>query len=145
MNVVAMQSAKPARKPKRRKSKLAKVARASVEKYVMAGATVGLLGVSLWHLVDGVVTLTQCEQWQGWAMAIGIDVMFIATELGLLKQGQDRWGQALVSMTLIVSAYLNALAFSHGHLDAAHIPAIGFGLFIPAALYMATHRLAKLK
>jgi hypothetical protein len=134
---------------KKRKAPAAKVAKAiqkiSPEKYAVAATTIALLAVSLVHLADGVQLLTDCPAWQAWGMAIGIDAMFVACELSMLKQGSDVWGNTLVGMTLVASAGLNALAFCHGLFDPDHAAAIGFGLLIPASIFCATHRLAKLK
>jgi hypothetical protein len=137
------------KKPPKRKAPSKKVAKAitkvSPEKYAVAATTIALLIVSLVHLVDGMMILTDCPMWQAVGMGIGVDAMFVACEWSMLRQGADKYGNALVAMTLIASAGLNSLAFAHGQFDLVHIPAVLFGLFIPAALFCATHRLAKLK
>jgi hypothetical protein len=46
--------------------------------------------------------------------------------------------------TLVMSAGLNALAFTGGAFDAAHWAQIGFGCFVPAAISGATYILASL-
>lgn len=46
--------------------------------------------------------------------------------------------------TLVMSAALNALAFTGGAFDLAHWPQIGFGCFVPAAISGATFILARL-
>jgi hypothetical protein len=134
---------------KKRKAPTAKIGKAlqktSTEKYAMAATTIALLAVSLVHLADGVQLLTDCPAWQAWAMSIGIDAMFVAVEWSALKQGADTYATSLTAATLMMSAYLNALAFCHGHYDVDHAAAIGFGVFIPFAIFLATNRLAKLK
>lgn len=79
-------------------------------------------------------------------MSLGIDAMFVAAEYGALKQGSsDAWSRSPVGITLVLSGYLNALAFSHGSLDQGHVAAMVFGIFIPTALFLSTNRLAKLR
>jgi hypothetical protein len=46
--------------------------------------------------------------------------------------------------TLVMSAGLNALAFTGGAFDAAHWAQIAFGCFVPAAISGATFILARL-
>jgi hypothetical protein len=46
--------------------------------------------------------------------------------------------------TLIMSAGLNALAFTNGVFDAAHWAQVAFGCFVPAATSGATYILARL-
>jgi hypothetical protein len=46
--------------------------------------------------------------------------------------------------TLVMSAGLNALAFTGGAFDAAHWAQVAFGCFVPAAISGATHILARL-
>jgi hypothetical protein len=41
--------------------------------------------------------------------------------------------------------YLNAMGFTHGHLDYAHVDGIGLGLFIPSAIALATFVGTRLK
>jgi hypothetical protein len=113
-------------------------------------ATVGLMAVSLTHLSDGVTQLTAIPSWQAWAMAIGIDCMLISVALAQLTSPPDvKRDIALVARcmeagTLVMSAGLNALAFTGGAFDVAHWAQIAFGCFVPAAISGATHILARL-
>lgn len=105
--------------------------------------TLALLAVSLFDLSEGIDILTQCGTWRAWAMAIGIDAMFVAVEYSALKQGKDLITNAFVGVTLGVSGFLNALAMTHG--DFSNRCAIGLGIFIPTAIALATYRLGKIK
>jgi hypothetical protein len=116
----------------------------------LAATTVGLMAVSLTHLSDGVTQLTAIPVWQSWAMAIGIDAMLISVALAQLTSPQDvkrdiaTVAHCLEGGTLVMSAGLNALAFTGGSFDAAHWAQIGFGCFVPAAISGATYILARM-
>jgi hypothetical protein len=116
----------------------------------IAGTTVGLMAVSLTHLSDGVTQLTAIPSWQAWAMAIGIDCMLISVALAQLTSPPDvKCDIAIVARcmevgTLIMSAGLNALAFTGGAFDVAHWAQVAFGCFVPAAISGATYILARL-
>jgi hypothetical protein len=116
----------------------------------LAVTTVGLMAVSLTHLSDGVTQLTAIPPWQAWAMAVGIDCMLISVALAQLTAPPDvKRDIAIVARfmeagTLIMSAGLNALAFTGGAFDAAHWAQIAFGCFVPAAISGATYILARL-
>jgi hypothetical protein len=116
----------------------------------LASTTVGLMAVSLTHLSDGVTKLTATPTWQAWAMAIGIDCMLISVALAQLTSPPDvKRDIAIVARcmeagTLIMSAGLNALAFTGGNFDAGHWAQVAFGCFVPAAISGATYILARL-
>jgi hypothetical protein len=116
----------------------------------LAGTTVGLMAVSLTHLSDGVEQLTAIPAWQAWAMAAGIDCMLISVALAMLtataevKRDIAKVAHCLEGGTLVMSAGLNALAFTGGAFDAAHWAQIAFGCFVPAAISGATYILARL-
>jgi hypothetical protein len=99
---------------------------------------------------DGVTQLTAIPQWQSWAMAVGIDCMLISVALAQLTATADvkRDIRTVASImeagTLIMSAGLNALAFTGGAFDAAHWAQVAFGCFVPAAISGATYILARL-
>jgi hypothetical protein len=125
--------------------------RPSVAALGVAVTTGALLLVSLTHVADGVTALTGCTVAEAWAMAIGIDAMLISVLYAMLSAADDvrhaihRPALALEGLTLVASAYLNALADSHGHFDVEHLPAILFGLFVPAAVALGSAILARLK
>jgi hypothetical protein len=116
----------------------------------LATTTVGLMAVSLTHLSDGVIELTSIPTWQGWAMAGGIDCLLISVALAQLTAMPDvkhdirHVARAMEAGTLIMSAGLNALAFTGGAFDASHWAQIAFGCFVPAAISGATYILARL-
>jgi hypothetical protein len=116
----------------------------------LAVTTIALMGVSLTHLSDGVTQLTAIPSWQAWAMAVGIDCMLISTALAQLTAPADvKKDIAVVAHcmeagTLVMSAGLNALAFTGGAFDAAHWAQVAFGCFVPAAISGATYILARL-
>jgi hypothetical protein len=116
----------------------------------LAGTTVGLMAVSLTHLSDGVTQLTAIPSWQSWAMAVGIDCMLISVALAQLTAPPDvKRDIAIVARcmeagTLVMSAGLNALAFTGGAFDAAHGAQVAFGCFVPAAISGAMYILARL-
>lgn len=118
--------------------------------YPLAGTTIGLMAVSLTHLSEGVTQLTAIPEWQGWAMAVGIDCMLIAVALALLtatievKKDIAMVAHAMEAGALGMSAYLNSLAFTGGAFDLAHATQIIFGCFVPAAISGATYILARL-
>jgi hypothetical protein len=116
----------------------------------LAATTVGLMAVSLTHLSDGVTQLTAIPTWQAWAMAIGIDCMLISVALAQLtappevKRDIAAVAHTMEAGTLVMSAGLNALAFTGGAFDAAHWAQIAFGCFVPAAISGATYILARM-
>ena len=116
----------------------------------LTGTTVGLMAVSLTHLSDGVTQLTAIPSWQAWAMAVGIDCMLISVALAQLtapadvKRDINLVARCMEAGTLVMSAGLNALAFTGGAFDAAHWAQVAFGCFVPAAISGATYILARL-
>jgi hypothetical protein len=116
----------------------------------LAGTTVGLMAVSLTHLSDGVTQLTAIPSWQSWCMAAGIDCLLISVALAQLTSPPEvERDIALVARcmeagTLVMSAGLNALAFTGGAFDVAHWAQVAFGCFVPAAISKATYILARL-
>ena len=116
----------------------------------LAITTIALMGVSLTHLSDGVTQLTAIPSWQAWAMAVGIDRMLISTALAQLTAPADvKKDIAVVAHcmeagALVMSAGLNALAFTGGAFDIAHWAQVAFGCFVPAAISGATYILARL-
>jgi hypothetical protein len=137
---------------RKRKSKTVKTIKKAMKpsKIMLAATTLALLAVSLFHLAEGVQLLTECPTWQAWALAIGIDLMFCASEYAIITEGNDapsirHWGEGLTAMTVAMSAGLNAMAFSHNHIDWDHSAAAGFGIFIPTAVYITTQMLGRMK
>ena len=114
--------------------------------YGIGAVAVTLTALSLSHLAGGVELLTQSGPTNSWAMAIGIDLGFIALELGQLSVSTEalrrqvaRFAKPAVLGTLIVSAIMNAYAFAA---PATCIPfevaAALLGISIPALIYVLT-------
>jgi hypothetical protein len=110
---------------------------------VLAVALV-LLGLSLSHLAAGIALVTGAGRADGWAMALGIDLGFVALELAVLAASAAK--RAVVSCyatpatigTVAVSAAMNGFAFA-AHADGLLIyPAGALGLAIPALAYSLT-------
>lgn len=123
-----------------------RIARQLTASYGIGAVAIILTGLSLSHLAGGVELLTQSGPTNSWAMAIGIDLGFIALELGQLSISTEalrkqvaRFAGPAVKGTLIVSALMNAYAFAA---PATCIPfqvaASLLGISIPALIYVLT-------
>jgi hypothetical protein len=143
LNVVELPSTS---KPRQTVRKNTRAARALRRQTFAAGAlglvALTLTGLSLSHLASGIAAITGCECWEGWSMAIGIDLGFVALELLQLMVG-DRvrrqiagYSKPAILGTLSGSAILNALAFSSHAANVYFLAGgIAFGIAIPAAIY----------
>jgi hypothetical protein len=103
-----------------------------------------LLGLSLSHLASGVAIVTGSSDRDGWLMAIGIDLGFVALELAMLvapaaaRPAVARYAAPAIVGTLATSAAMNAFAFA-SHAEGFMIyPAAGLGFAIPALIYALT-------
>jgi len=100
-----------------------------------------LLGLSLSHLASGVAIVTACGEPDGWLMAIGIDMGFVALELALLvapaavRPAMGRYASPAIVRTLATSAAMNAFAFASHAQGLMIYQAIGLGFAVPALLY----------
>ena len=108
------------------------------------GVALALLGLSLSHLASGVAIVTGSGERDGWLMAVGIDMGFVALELALLvapaatRPAVGRYASPAIVGTLATSAAMNAFAFA-SHADGLMIyPAIGLGFAVPALVYALT-------
>jgi len=135
----------PPQKPRRRR-KASSWGRAH---YALALTTLAVLLASIYDLIEGIRLLTGCPRWQAVSLAIGLDAMFIAVEAATISAVNAaeirKYSAPLKSLTLAVSAGVNALALSHGQFDTAHAGSIAFGIFIPIAIYLASNILARMK
>ena len=83
-------------------------------------------------------------------MAAGIDCLLVSVALAQLTAAPDvKRDIAIVARcmeagTLVMSAGLNALAFTGGAFDAAHWAQVAFGCSVSAAISGATYILARL-
>lgn len=112
-----------------------------------AAAAVGavamvLTGLSLHHLASGIELVTKAPTAEAWAMAIGIDLGFIALEGAQLCAASQaaakaigRWSKPAIVGTLAASAVMNALAFAAQAEGLLVYPAAALGLAIPALIY----------
>ena len=104
-----------------------------------------LTALSLSHLAHGIEIVTGCQPWEGWAMAVGIDLGFVALELSQLavtdkvRRQVSRFARPAILGTLAGSAGMNAFAFA-AQADNQYMLAAGIalGIAIPALIYALT-------
>ncbi len=151
MSVVHLESPRPRRTRKLATPKAPgeRVTRRGRHSHVVAASGVmlvalTLLGLSLSHLASGVAIVTGSGERDGWLMAIGIDLGFVALELALLvapattRPAVARYASPAIIGTLATSAAMNAFAFA-SHADGLMIyPAIGLGFAVPTLVYALT-------
>jgi hypothetical protein len=144
----AKASAKQKAPRKTRKTRKVK-ARMLTPKNALIGTTLALLALSLTHLAAGIEYLCRCDHWQSWAMAIGIDLVFVSVEWLVLSADDDtkariRGDAAVMTIiTITASSALNALAFYVTASSELQYYAGGFGALIPFLVYGSTTILAK--
>ena len=98
--------------------------------------------LSLTHLAHGIVLVTHAPLWEAVAMAVGIDLGFIALEIAQLcaatpavRREVSRWTGPAIIGTLVVSGVLNGVAFGAQATGWMVYPAAGLGVAIPALIY----------
>jgi hypothetical protein len=81
---------------------------------------VTLTALSLSHLAQGIGLVTHADAWEAWAMAVGIDLGFVALELSQLttvsdrvRQQVSRFARPAIWGTLAGSAAMNSFASPH--------------------------------
>ena len=112
----------------------------------IGGVAVTLTALSLSHLAHGITIVTGASWWEAWAMAIGIDLGFVALELGQLATVTDkmrrqvsRFARPAIVGTLAGSAAMNAFAFAAQAASPWMIAAaVTLGVAIPALIYALT-------
>jgi hypothetical protein len=112
---------------------------------LVGGVAVGLTALSLHDLAEGVQIVTHAATWQSYAMASGIDLGFVSTELAMLtasdkeRKAISRFANPAIIGTLCGSAIMNAFAFAQ-HADNALMAtaAVAMGVAIPALIYAFT-------
>jgi hypothetical protein len=102
--------------------------------------------LSLHHLANGVAIVTGSSQWESWAMAVGIDLGFVALELAQVATVSDkvrrqvaRFAKPAIVGTLLGSAGMNAFAFAAqaaGPVMTA--AAVTMGVAIPSLIFALT-------
>lgn len=104
---------------------------------------VALTALSLDHLASGIQIVTGCGERDGWLLACGIDLGFLAEEGAILaasasvRPAVTKYAQPAIVATLAVSAALNAFAFaSHAPDGVMTYVAGALGCGIPAMIYM---------
>ncbi|MFG1393287.1 hypothetical protein [Xanthobacter agilis] len=104
-----------------------------------------LTGLSLVHTAHGVQVVTGADTLHSAAMAVGIDMGFLASEAAVLMARNDtvrarveRYAQPTIVGTMLMSAALNAFAFASatdGYSDWRFWAASVLGCAIPALIY----------
>lgn len=130
--------------------KLSSINRRQLRQQLLSGAAVSvvaltLTGLSLNHLAHGIAIVTHSDMIESWAMAIGVDLGFVAVEMAqmsvtnekLSKEINQYAGPTIVG-TMVGSAVLNAFAFATQAEGWMMVPAIVMGLAIPAMIYSLT-------
>jgi hypothetical protein len=106
---------------------------------------VTLTALSLSHLAHGVELVTGSSAIESWAMAVGIDLGFVALELSQLAIGDKlrrqvgKYAKPAIIGTLIGSAAMNAFAFAaqaNGYCMLA--AAVTLGVAIPGLIFAMT-------
>ncbi|MQH38744.1 hypothetical protein EI052_25975, partial [Escherichia coli] len=108
MNATVTALPKPARRPKADKPAPStppvrsaawkrKLTRQRYTSYGTAGVALVLMGLSLSHLAAGIGALTHSDPAHAWAMAVGIDLGFIALELGQLCTTTESLRKAIMT------------------------------------------------
>ncbi len=122
----------------------------SLRRQAATAVGIGLVAVtlttlSLSHLAHGIGIVTHAEVWEAWAMAVGIDLGFVALELSQLAIGDkvrrqvSRFARPAIWGTLAGSAAMNAFAFAaqaSGYCMLA--AAVTLGIAIPGLVYALT-------
>jgi hypothetical protein len=140
---------KPAQKTipaTRRSTRAVRAIRRQAGTAVGIGAVaVTLTTLSLSHLARGITIVTGCQSWEGWAMAVGIDLGFVALELSQLaindkvRKQVGRFARPAILGTLAGSAAMNAFAFAAQTVNPWMMAAaVTLGVAIPALIYALT-------
>jgi preprotein translocase subunit Sss1 len=109
-----------------------------------------LVALSLAHLAQGIQLVTGSELFGAWAMAIGIDLGFVALEIAMLtapddiRQAVAKYANPAIVGTLTISAVMNAFAFAAHAQGWMTLPAIILGCAIPALIFALTKTAATL-
>jgi hypothetical protein len=146
-NVISLKSTAQHKPSLRRSHRAARAVRRQAGTAIGIGAVaITLTTLSLSHLAHGITIVTGAEGWQSWAMAIGIDLGFVALELAQVatvaekvRKQVARFARPAIVGTLTGSAGMNAFAFAaqtanHWMMAAA----VTLGIAIPALIYSLT-------
>lgn len=103
-----------------------------------------LTGLSLSHLAHGIHVVTGAGMVEGWAMGIGIDLGFMASEAAILMASTEAvrrkvevYAKPTIIGTMLMSAALNAMAFGMQapNWTFRQFAAALLGFAIPALIY----------
>jgi hypothetical protein len=110
----------------------------------IGAVAVTLTALSLSHLAHGIELVTHTADWEAWAMAVGIDLGFVALELSQLAAVSDhvrrqvsRFARPAIIGTLTGPAAMNAFA-AQAPGEWMTAAAITLGVAIPALIYALT-------
>jgi hypothetical protein len=145
-NVVQLKSTTKSPRTIRRNTKAARALRRQAGTAIGIGfVAVTLTTLSLSHLAHGITIVTGAEAWEAWAMAVGIDLGFVALELSQLaisdkvRRQVSRFARPAILGTLAGSAAMNAFAFAAQTINPWMMAAaVTLGVAIPALIYSLT-------
>jgi hypothetical protein len=120
-----------------------------LRRQVISGAGIAcvaliLTALSLTHLGHGIELVTNCPAWEAWAESVGIDLGFVMLEINQMtatdrvRRSIHRWAAPTIAGTMIGSAVLNGLAFGYDATGWMILPAVAFGVAIPALIFALT-------
>ncbi len=142
-NVIKLQSKAPTKKSNR--SMLKRMRRQAMAASAIGAVSVALVALSLDHLAHGIDIVTGTTGWQSWAMAVGIDLGFIALEIAQLAAATDKVAKSIAKFTkpaivgtMLGSAAMNAFAFASAATGYMVAPAVILGISIPGLIYALT-------
>lgn len=106
--------------------------------YAVLGVAGALTALSLEHLATGATLVTHCTPLDGYALASGIDLGFIALEAATLVMPSPhvaKYARPAILATLALSAVMNAFAFAQGAEGMMVAAACALGAMIPGLVY----------
>jgi hypothetical protein len=140
---------KPTTKPTSRKPRRASKA-AAIRKHAPAAGLglviLVLLYLSLNHLARGITVVTLCDGWEGYAMAVGLDLLIVGLEVAMVvtagtkaSKPASRFANPALVTAFAWSAGLNGFAFSANQ-EAIAWKAVAalLGVSIPILIYLGT-------
>ena len=137
-------------RPGKAKARKAPQSTRQLRRQVIAGSGIGvvaltLVGLSLTHLAHGIALVTNAPAVEAWALAIGLDVGFVALELAGIAAASDRMTAAVARFarpaivgTLTASALFNATAFASQAAGMLVYLAAALGVAVPALVFCLT-------
>lgn len=140
----------PKQKKQAKQARKATRATRALRRQAATAAGIGLVavtltGLSLSHLAHGVALVTGSSDLESWAMAIGVDLGFVALELSQISIGDrlrkqvGKYAKPAILGTLVGSAAMNAFAFAGQATNYWTMSAgIALGVAIPALIYAMT-------